>query len=54
MIELRYPKIDAPTDGEKIEQMRRYLHQLVDQLQIVFLEIDEISEFVKKNKEGYK
>lgn len=52
MIEFRYPKIDAPTESGKIEQMKSYLHQLVDQLQIALLELDEIYEFVKKNKEG--
>lgn len=48
MIEFRYPKIDAPTDSGKIEQMKSYLHQLVDQLQIALLELDEISKIVKK------
>ena len=35
MTELRYPKIDGKTDAERIEQMRRYLFYLVDELQII-------------------
>lgn len=52
MMEFRYPKIDAPTESGKIEQMKSYLHQLVDQLQILSLEIDKISNAENKKQGG--
>lgn len=31
---IRYPAVDGKTEAEKIEQIRRYLFQLADQLNI--------------------
>ena len=33
MIQLRRPKIDGKTPNEKIEQITRYLNQMVDELE---------------------
>ena len=32
---LPYPKLDAPTDSGKLEQLRSYLYQLVEQLNLL-------------------
>lgn len=34
MIELRMPKIDAPSDREQLAQIKSYLYQLIPQLQM--------------------
>ena len=41
--ELRYPKITARTEREQLEQMKSYLHQLVDQLQTSLHGVDAAS-----------
>ena len=40
MEQLRNPKIDAPTDKEKIAQIRSYLYQLIPQLQMILSELE--------------
>ena len=40
MEQLRIPKIDAPSDVEKIAQIRSYLYQLIPQLQVILSELE--------------
>lgn len=39
-LELRYPKISAPSEREEIQQIKSYLFSLVDQLQFALSEAD--------------
>ena len=40
MMNLRLPKIDAPTPQGQIQQMQHYLYQLVNDIQMAFSAID--------------
>ena len=46
-LELRYPKIDGNTTEEQVKQIKKYLYQLVSELQII---IDNIPESVDGGK----
>ena len=38
---IRYPTVNGTTEAERIEQLRRYLYQLADQLNINLNQIEK-------------
>lgn len=52
MIELRMPKIDAPSDREQIAQIKSYLYQLIPQLQMYLEMLEGADSSVSASSQG--
>ena len=48
MINLRLPKIDAPTTQEQIKQMQSYIIQLVNELQVELVRLETDNKALKE------
>lgn len=47
---IRYPTVNGETEAIKIEQLRRYLYQLADQINMNFRQIE--NRIAEKGNEG--